>query len=490
MSGSFDLLGLSAEPVPREAPKEQAQAVQAAISVGFSEDEPVIAYPPAWQSSENVGTVSSTWNDPGLTAYGSTGADSEPGQKHFIVRCEGRWRVRSAPSLSSKVIGTIAHGTKVLGQDHYLSGERPADAVYKPAAIRMPDGSAASPEMSREAVHSISSLWVRVLRLEAQEPLGISEIKRDHATGGELYCLRRNAMGYGLYEADIEPLEGPLITLPENLAVELRLDAQRAASDKSEDVSLTWKLLGAAESVGRFFSSMAGGDEDEGGINEDMKPQARRRPEDVFEVKQREQLKKAAAGLRTPLLKLIHKASSENVAASGDLLVGLPKEVGRRFARLRVNLVASSCSSSMLVVSDISQASPAVSSDQKAALSSGPGAEGCLVELQQFVQLLERAERTGGWADVSSELRQEVINFSTKYARDLEDYARIQCKAVQALGPGGVGSPPGEDFAPDSLLGDLMAAGPAPVSSPKLLSFGSFGLAPPPPPSSSVGSLI
>ncbi|CAE8614780.1 unnamed protein product, partial [Polarella glacialis] len=127
--------------VPREEPKEQAQAVQAAISVGFSEDEPVIAYPPAWQSSENVGTVSSTWNDPGLTAYGSTGADSEPGQKHFIVRCEGRWRVRSAPSLSSKVIGTIAHGTKVLGQDHYLSGERPADAVYKPAAIRMPDGS-------------------------------------------------------------------------------------------------------------------------------------------------------------------------------------------------------------------------------------------------------------------------------------------------------------------------------------------------------------
>ncbi|CAE7344018.1 unnamed protein product, partial [Symbiodinium necroappetens] len=242
--------------------------------------------------------------------------------KRYSVRCEGRWRVRSAPSLSSKVIGTIAHGTVVLGEDcageilaQGMSGTMPVPSFQQD--MSMPSS------ILQEALDSITALWVKVTRFEAQEPMGVSEIKRDSATGGGIYCLRRNAMGYGLYQSSAEPRDGPLILLPEHLGLELRLDAQRAASDRTEDVSLTWKLLGAAETVGRFFSSA----EDEVGMKEDMQAVSAslRRPEDLFEVKQREQLKKAVAALRVPLAELLAKANGEGRAA--DLLAGLPKDV-------------------------------------------------------------------------------------------------------------------------------------------------------------------
>merc|ERR1740123_308814 len=68
----------------------------------------------------------------------------------------------------------------------------------------------------------LGALWVKIVSLEAQESGGVSEIKRDSSSGGVLYALRRNALGYGLYETGVESVEGPLLVLNSALAMELR----------------------------------------------------------------------------------------------------------------------------------------------------------------------------------------------------------------------------------------------------------------------------
>jgi len=334
---------------------------------------------------------------------------------------------------------------------------------------------------------AIGSLWVQVVRFEAQEVMGVSEIKRDTASGGALYCLRRNALGFGLYLSGFESIDGPLLTLPEQLSSELRSDAQRAAADKTEDVSLTWKLLGAAETVGRFFSQMGTGSTvDEGGIQEDMKPLQRRRPEEVFEVKQREQLKKAATSLRKATQKMIDKA---HVATTEDLTAGMPKDIGRRFARLRACL-ASQAGTSPLVVMPYQPSAPATP------VSSGDGCvvEGSVQDLQQFDSHLARLERTGGWPELSNDLRQELSNFSAKHTRDLESHARIIGKAsamvidrppttetpTKPASPTSAGAVAAKG---DDLL-DLAASAPTKPPNSSALPF----LPPPPPPASGVST--
>eukprot|EP00439_Symbiodinium_sp_Y106_P030550 s4806_g3.t1 len=345
--------------------------------------------------------------------------------KRYSVRCEGRWRVRSAPSLSSKVIGTIAHGTVVLGED--CAGEILAQGMSGTAPVPSFQQDMSLPSsVLQEALDSITALWVKVTRFEAQEPMGVSEIKRDSATGGGIYCLRRNAMGYGLYQSSAEPRDGPLILLPEHLGLELRLDAQRAASDRMEDVSLTWKLLGAAETVGRFFSSA----EDEAGMKEDMQAVSAslRRPEDLFEVKQREQLKKAVAALRVPLSELLAKANGEGRAA--DLLAGLPKDVSRRFSRLRCSLIAATSETNSLVVcprwAGQEEMTGPIVQDANAAFDGK--AEGNGQDLLNFIAVCEKLERTGSWTCVEAHLRQEVIAFSTKHGQEIQKYVRLRCK--------------------------------------------------------------
>jgi len=478
LGDEFDLLGLSTPSAPQvttiENGSDTRDQAPSSRPRKATNEEPVISYPSAYQQD-----VSPTPD------RGSQDASEVSCEKRYTVRCEGRWRVRSAPSLNSKVVGTISNGTIVHGEDCHGEISGPSDL------------SSYSGTQLTEAQKSITGLWVRVLRLEAQEPMGVSEIKRDSATGGELYCLRRNAMGFGLYQLAVEPLDGPLVTLPEALALELRLDAQRAASDKTEDVSLTWKLLGAAESFGKLFSYEAGGDE--GGINEDIKPTARRRPEDMFEVKQREQLKKAASSLRAPTEKLVNKASEEG--AAGDLLAGLQKDLARRYARLRRDLFSSTFAVGSLVVTlgeavgdDKSTGSPMEASASSAS-SSSPAAEGSIEELQTFIQTCERLERTGGWSGLGPELRLEVINFSAKHAVALTDYVRLRCKGVltgSPTSPGLAPASPSSTFG-DNLLGDLISS--PPPSGEKVGGRGGYGNAAPsaplpflpPPPSSTFG---
>lgn len=312
----------------------------------------------------------------------------------------------------------------------------------------------------------MTELWVRILRFEASDPHLISEMKKDAASGGLMYCLRRNALGYGLYEVNVEPSDGPLIHLPHHLAMELRNDANRASVEKGEDVSLTWKLLGAAESMGRWVSFLGPGDE-EGGVNEDLKAQARRRPEDVFEVKQREQLKKAAVSVKVPIEKILGK-----VVQGQDPFLSLPKEVARQLLRLRTKLSASIAATFHVMPEEIVE---------------GHG------ELREFVEICTLLERTGGWPQMEPELKQEVLNFSNKYSRDLEDHARnlgrslldVQRVASSPAAPAAIASA-STSAVDEGLLASLVQPSPSRGST-----SGVFFL-PPPPKSSSggVGSLI
>jgi len=393
-----------------------------------------------------------------------------------MVRCEGRWRVRSAPTLGSKVIGTVSNGTILVAQD---PGDEPHEKVLPGADAPTGD--------------YMTSLWVKCFRFEAQEAGGVSELKRDAAAGGNLYCLRRNALGYGLYDVDFEPMEGTLVNLTEGLSTELRLDAQKAAADKSEDVSLTWKLLGAADSVGRFFGF---GQDDEGfaGVTDELRPAARRRPEEVFEVRQRETLKKAAGALNKATKRIIEKAGS----ADGDVMAALtPKDLVRRFARIRRDLAATASAAPVVVtIAPVQASAPPPSAFLPGAAGTADGGvaapeveapEGSVLELLRFAELCGRLERSGGWPELTSELRTEVVNFSVKHASQLEDYARYLGK-IAAEGGRVAGSPPGSSpcgFA-SALSGSPLCASPAasePLSSPgraapKLLDFDAPNVSP------------
>lgn len=405
--GSFDLLGLDFAPA-----KPASESAAATVEKPKELDE--IRYPSAYDGAAPS-------SSPSFRANGEEVPAAELGLKRYLVRCEGRWRVRSAPSLNSKVIGTIANGTIVVGED--CSGEILTEAPLDlQLSELMQQDSSLSPEALNKALESLTTLWVKVTRFEAQEPVGVSDIRRDSATGGGIYCLRRNAVGYGLYQEDTEPQKGALIHLPQALALELRLDAQRAATERNEDVSLTWKLLGAAESFGRFFSST-----EEAGFSEDIKtPSSRRKPEDLFELKQREQLKKAMASLRAPLAELVDKATKAGMDENTDLLMALPKDLSRRFARLRGSILGATKNANALVVR-----SPDPGEDVEEATSLPRAVDGSIKELSSFIACSEALERSGAWSCLDTKNRQEVIAFSSSHATDIQKHVRISCKGMK-----------------------------------------------------------
>lgn len=245
----------------------------------------------------------------------------------------------------------------------------------------------------------IAGLWVEVVRLEAQESYGVSDIKRDMSSGGGMYCLRRNALGYGLYEIGVENLDGPLVTLSEDLTTELRSDAQRATVDRQDDVSLTWKILGAADSLSSWMERL-GPSPAGAGVTEDLKSTMRRRPDDVFETKQREQLRAAAASLKSACIKLLE-------ARPTDCASSFPRDLRPRFARLRAALFEAATSV------------PVVRSSECPESAETPYGSG---EVPEFIEVLAHIEKTGGWLEMSSGLRSEVIAFS-RHAREIESHA-------------------------------------------------------------------
>jgi len=307
------------------------------------------------------------------------------------------------------VIGSISSGTVVFGEDEPTTITRPD---------YFDDVMGAEEATGEEEPNPISSLWVRVHRFQAKEPAGVSEIKRDIGSGGVMYCLRRNALGYGLYEVDVEPLDGPLIHLPNDLSYELRGDAQRANAERNEDVSLTWKLLSAFESVQKLFAGISAPGNEAGGVNRDMRPAVKRRPEEAFEVKQREQLKKAAGVLKGLTRRIITRGNA--YAPEEDLTLNLPSEVRGPFFRLRAGLRAAAA------------ALPGTEESEEPA-GQQDVVEGCAADLENFAQNCDRIEKSGPWPELSYEVRQEVVSFSRQHAGALEACARHMQKISRSM---------------------------------------------------------
>lgn len=306
-----------------------------------------------------------------------------------------------------------------------------------------------------------------------------------------MFCLRRNALGYGLYETGIEPLDGPLLLLPDDLAIDLRGDAQRANVERNEDVSLTWKILGAAETLGNFFGGSAEPANSVSGSNTELRAPLKKRPEEVFEVRQREMLKKAAHSLSYTTTKLISLVGDKLGSKDGDLTAILPKDARTRYCRLRVAVAASVAA---MPGNSENEPNPGMEPEQ--------AREGSQRQLQRFAEHCVRIERTGGWPELSHEVRQEIINFEQIHYADLQPNSSAinQFLNVNQGRLSLPGSPTSQATAGplDSLLGDLISTSPKAGGSPDTpakaapAAKGSFGglcplLPPPPPPASGVG---
>lgn len=179
-------------------------------------------------------------------------------------------------------------------------------------------------------------------------------------------------------------------------------DAQNISPNPNdtEDVSFTWKLLGAAETVVQFFSSLRPIDEKNKFAAHSMRqtlPNPKRlHPNELFESRQRDQLRQAALSLKDAVTKLI---AASGTTEAERATVRMPIEIRSRFTRLRLRLSETLGS-------------------QKQRLD--PNATGNLERFVSMCNYLAQADP----AEVPHDVRQEFISFSQRHAQDLESHCR------------------------------------------------------------------
>jgi hypothetical protein len=168
-------------------------------------------------------------------------------------------------------------------------------------------------------------------------------------------------------------------------------------NEPAEDVSLTWKLLGAADNVVQFFSSMAPIQENFNRRQTLPNPK-RVHPNVLFERKQQDLMQQAAHTLRDAVKKLIAASGTTNAEMA---TMRLPMEIRSRFTRLRIRLAE--------------------------ALRSGgeqsSNVNGMASDLERFVSMCNYLAQTDP-SKVDPDLRQEFVNFSQRHAQDLESHCR------------------------------------------------------------------
>lgn len=282
--------------------------------------------------------------------------------QRFAVRCQCHWRIRSQPSLNSKALGAIAKGTFVVGDfvdDHGLSAD------------------------------SATATWIKVTRFEPP-------VQVDREPGGLMFCYRRNGQGHGLYKVGAEDRDGRLCALPDTRAC----DTAAGARAESEELSLTWKLLGTVDSITQFFRRCT----EETGVVEPLQTTTRRRPDQLLEAQRRDVLKKAAKRLRQAATKL---TATSGAKSTEKATVGMPSMARARFARLCKRVVETNvCSGKYYAADDAG-------------------------ELPVFIELCRRIESSGSWEEVGRELAQDLINFSQNDVNELDHHCR-RLKAMPA----------------------------------------------------------
>lgn len=124
------------------------------------------------------------------------------------------------------------------------------------------------------------------------------------------------------------------------------------------------------------------------------------------------------------------RQAAERLAAAGtsaavdDVLQGSPLELQRRFGRLQAALSAAAAG----------QGTPAALKSRAATSSVGDRAEDARLAaaecaspeaVKRLAELLGCLEKTGGWAEVGLDLRQEVIAFNQRHGRELDQHCKF-----------------------------------------------------------------
>lgn len=382
--------------------------------------------------------------------------------------------MRTSATLASKILGTLSNGMVVVGEE--VDSER--GGGFKGWLQQETPRNQPQPQEGALAPASFTALWVRVHRFEGPDG-AVVNLRKELIRNGA-FCLRRNALGFGLYEVGVEATEGPLQALPEILALELHEDAYELSLGATEDVSLTWKLLGAVDSISQFFWKLAGTTEEGGEITISH---PRRKPEDMLESKQRERLRKAAGALRSALEKIVDRAGSGQHV---ELLSRLPPDVRRPLLRLRESLVTSAPRAVMLCRKSGIPASPWLA-EKAPAVEIEVQPKSDLEQLEQLIQMCRTMERQGSWPEMDRALRAEVISFSQTHVAALEEFAKslkdeVKHNFKETCGPRQPCKSLGDT---DNLIGDLIDD---PFASPVHKAPTDLPMLPPPP--APVGSIL
>jgi hypothetical protein len=159
--------------------------------------------------------------------------------------------------------------------------------------------------------------------------------------------------------------------------------------------------LGAVDSVVQFFSSLGGSEREFGHSELSRKLAAPKkcRPNQLFENRQREQVKQAAHSLRCAVEKLVCLSSTSN---ADTVLKTMAPDIRSRFSRLRLRLIEFRTDGGRVQHSSTSK-------DMAA-------------DLDNFIEISDYLERTGG-REVPGDLRQEYVIFCQRHLQDLENHS-------------------------------------------------------------------
>eukprot|EP00401_Gymnodinium_catenatum_P005573 CAMPEP_0117506314 /NCGR_PEP_ID=MMETSP0784-20121206/25844_1 /TAXON_ID=39447 /ORGANISM="" /LENGTH=535 /DNA_ID=CAMNT_0005301783 /DNA_START=59 /DNA_END=1666 /DNA_ORIENTATION=- len=303
----------------------------------------------------------------------SLGTPSCAMERRLIVRSSHRWRVYAEPSLSARVLGTVASGTIVF----------------------LPPSSASQLSKNNDV------FWVEAIRFQSHEQYGVM-LTHDNLGRG-MYCLRRDREGNGLYGSEAEALEGLDDELWRQLAPESEVRDTRNAP-------LTSMLLQAfenARSVVRSCSPVPLVEEEGLGKTTTISGRAAQNPSMAFESRQHAQVLQAVQRLSQASEAL----ASAYKEASLETASGLPQEMPLRFR---------------LIGAALSEASTRLGHG----LSAFPGStRGCISreDLYWLAEALRRLEQCRVFSALGRDLQLEVVNFSQEYAKHMED----QCGRVR-----------------------------------------------------------
>eukprot|EP00443_Scrippsiella_acuminata_P113590 CAMPEP_0115645488 /NCGR_PEP_ID=MMETSP0272-20121206/38427_1 /TAXON_ID=71861 /ORGANISM="Scrippsiella trochoidea, Strain CCMP3099" /LENGTH=413 /DNA_ID=CAMNT_0003082959 /DNA_START=23 /DNA_END=1264 /DNA_ORIENTATION=+ len=313
-------------------------------------------------------------------ADAATTRKAEP--KRFVVRCRSMWRIRASPSLSAQTLGSVPHGTIIVG--FLLDGASEDDPVDN---------------------------WIRISHIEGEPP-------SQQAARKARYIYHRNSGGWGLYNLDDEgagpalagmglgPEVGLLGTSLSGSGRQRRGAQGRRHTETAEDVSLTWKVLGHVDTLVDFFSNLSVRKEE--GVSEKLCSKAEQRPQDIFVKKQKSQFKHAARDLKRAMCKLKDTATSLPGGASA-LIDVMPMDIRGRFVRLCEHLVGLKGATAPADVSTISR-------------------DALLTDCVMILGCLECSWDVPG---LTNDLKKEMVAFSQQHSKDLQDH----CRAVLRAGP-------------------------------------------------------